>query len=138
MKQRRFWLKLLGVVLLLHITLIALSILEVAIYSYLINPGHDNDFYSAHAMESGPWVSVIFGSAFCFLLVRRYMKRFSHDQLTYAIALPVVYIIIDLLLMVAAGASITSLVSVYLLSNGIKLLASLAAYFIYRERVQQA
>ena len=33
MKKNKFWLKLIGVAILLHIVLIALSILEVAIYS---------------------------------------------------------------------------------------------------------
>ena len=77
MKQKLFWLKLIGIVLLLHVVLILLSIIEVAIFSYLITPGKDTAFYSAHAKVSAPWIAAIFGSLFIFLLVKRFIKKIS-------------------------------------------------------------
>lgn len=132
MKQNKFWLKLVGVALLVHVILIILSIIEVAFYSYLVAPGREEAFYSAHANGSGPWVSGIGGAIIMFLLVRRYVRRFADRQLTYALALPVIYIITDVLLLVAAGVDMADHIMVSALANGTKLVAALAAYYIYR------
>ena len=45
--------------LLAELTLIALSIVCVAVYSYAIHTGETPEFYGAFAMASGPWVSLI-------------------------------------------------------------------------------
>ena len=131
MKQKNFWLKLIGVALLLHVALIALSIIEVAIYSYMVSPGHDKEFYSEHANQSGPWVSAIFGSLFMFLLVRRFIKRFSQQHLAYAIWLPVIYITIDFILLLVSGYEFKDLNSQFVLAKAAKVIAVLLAYFIY-------
>src|SRR4030095_2857254 len=99
MKRNKFWLKLIGVAFLLHIVLILLSILEVAIYSFLIVPGKDETFYKGHAEISGPWISGIFGSLFIFLLVRGFIKQNKGRFLTYTIALPFIYILIDIFML---------------------------------------
>ncbi len=49
-------LKLIGLALLTMITLVIISFLEVAVYSYLINPGQENSVYEAHAEFSAPFV----------------------------------------------------------------------------------
>lgn len=106
MRQKNFWLKLTGVAILLHILLILISILEVVIYSYLIVPGKSKEFYNTHATISAPWISAIFGSLSMFFLVKWFTKRFSQQQLTYVIGLPVIYITIDLILFFVAGYEI--------------------------------
>ena len=132
MHQNKFWLKLIGTAFLLHIILILISILEVAIYSYLISPGKDQAFYNAHAQISGPWVSGIFGSLFIFLIVRRFIKRNNVRYLTYAIALPFTYIIMDILMLLPFQINWNEHLQVFLAANGAKLMASLMAYFIYK------
>ena len=132
MKQKLFWLKLIGIVLLLHVVLILLSIIEVAIFSYLITPGKDTAFYSAHAKVSAPWIAAIFGSLFIFLLVKRFIKKFRADHLKYAVALPVTYIITDfLILLVSSGVDLKTQMFQFIIANGVKLIAALIAYKIY-------
>ena len=60
MKKYRI-LKLIGLAILTMIILVGISFLEVAIYSYVINPGQDASVYDAHAMDSAPYISAIFG-----------------------------------------------------------------------------
>lgn len=131
MKQNRFWLKLIGSVIVLHLILIVLSIIEVMIYSYIINPGKDSAYYEAHASASGPWISAIFGSLLMFYLVRRFVKRFTQRQLTYAVGLLTIYILIDLMLVLAAGYKIQDFASSFVLAALPKIAAILLAYFLY-------
>ena len=134
MRQKNFWLKLFGVTILLHILLILISILEVAIYSYLIAPGKDKEFYNTHATISGPWVSAIFGSLFMFLLVKRFLKRFSVQQLTYAIWLPTIYIVIDLIFFFVSGYELKDFAYPFVLATIPKVVAVLLAYVLYRNK----
>ncbi|HKR03744.1 MAG TPA: hypothetical protein VJY62_03845 [Bacteroidia bacterium] len=132
MKQNKFWLKLIGVAFLLHIALILLSILEVTIYSYLIVPGKDGAFYQAHAEISGPWISGIFGSLFIFLLVRRFIKQNNGRFLTYTIALPFIYIIMDILMLLPFQINWNEHLPVFLLANGAKVVSSFLSFYIYK------
>jgi hypothetical protein len=134
MKQNKFWLKLIGVVLLIHVSLILLSVIEVTIYSYLANPGQAEEVYNAHATQSAPWISYIFGSLFMFLLVRKFMQRFSHQQLTYAIALPLLYGITDILIVIAAGMDLKEAASQLIIGKLLKFAAALLAYVIYSRK----
>ena len=131
MKQKRFWLKLIGTAILLHVVLILLSIIEVAIYSYIISPGRDKAFYSAHATLAGPWISAIFGSMLMFFFVKRFMKRFSRQQLTYVIWLPAIYIAIDLIFFFVSGYEFKDFMYQFVLATVPKIIAVLLAYFIY-------
>jgi low temperature requirement protein LtrA len=132
MTQKKFWLKLIGVALLVHIILIVLSIVEVAIYSYLINPGKDDAFYTQHANISGPWVSGIGGSIVMFFLVSRYVKRFSDRHLTYALMLPVIYVVTDIIILMAFNVNLADHLTTTVLANGAKLVGALGAYYLYR------
>lgn len=134
MRQRYFWLKLIGVAILLHIFLILISILEVVIYSYLIVPGKSNEFYHDHATLSGPWVSAIFGSLAMFFLVKWFTKRFTLQQLTYAIGLPVIYVVIDIALLLVSGYAFKDFIYLVGLAFVPKIVAVLLAYFIYRNQ----
>ena len=61
--------------LLAEAALIALSIICVAVYSYTIHTGETQEFYSAFAKVSGPWVSLIAGGPVFFLIARWIRKR---------------------------------------------------------------
>ena len=126
------WLKLTGLAFLLHIILIIISILEVFIYSLVINPGKDEAFYQQHAEISAPWVSGIFGSLFIFLIVRRFIKKNNGQHLTYAIAFPLVYILMDILLLLSFGVNWNEHLPVFLIANGVKVVFSFLSYFIYK------
>jgi len=137
MKKNKFWLKLIGSAILLHIVLIALSILEVAIYSYLIAPGKDEAFYNAHAQISGPWISGICGSLIIFLLVRNFIKKNSERHLTYTIAFPLIYIAMDILMLLPFNINWTEHLPIFLMANGAKIAASFLSYFIYKNTIKK-
>lgn len=61
-------LKLIGLAILTMITLVIISFLEVAVYSYLIDPGQEQSVYEAHANSSAPYISGISGLSFSFSL----------------------------------------------------------------------
>lgn len=131
MKQNKFWLKLIGTAIMLHVVLILLSVIEVVIYSYIISPGKDQAFYNTHATITAPWVSAIFGSLIMFFLVKRFTKRFSLQQLTYVIWLPAFYIAIDLILFFVSGYEFKHFAYQFVLAAVPKIVAVLLAYFIY-------
>ena len=136
MSKNKFWLKLIGVAILLHIILIALSILEVAIYSWLIAPNKDEAFYKAHAQLSGPWISGICGSLIIFLLVRNFMKKNKDGHLTYTIALPLTYIAMDILLVLPFKINWTEYLPILLMANVAKIAASFLSYFVYKQTIK--
>ena len=134
MKEIKFWLKLIGVAFLLHIALILLSILEVAIYSYLIAPGKDEAFYKGHAEITGPWISGIFGSLFIFMLVRRFIRQSNGRLLTYTLALPFIYIGLDFVMLLSFQINWNEHLPVLVIANGAKIISSLIAYFVYKSK----
>src|SRR4030095_10538059 len=134
MKQNKFWLKLIGAAILLHVILVVLSVTEVAIYSYFISPGKDQALYSAHATITGPWISAIFGSLLMFFLVKRYLKRYSQQQLIYVVWLPAIYIAIDLIFFFVSGYEIKDFIYQFVLATIPKIVAVALAYFLYRNK----
>lgn len=84
--------------LLAEITLIALSILCVAVYSYAIHTGETQEFYEAFAMVSGPWVSLIAGGPVFFLIARWIRRRASATALGTAMALCGLYIVVEVVI----------------------------------------
>ena len=87
-----------------EITQIAAAFGWVAIYSYLINPGQPVATYEAHAQASGPWVSILAGTAI-FYAASRWIAR---SQPT-AIALFSIFLAIDLALLVGMTESWTGM-----------------------------
>lgn len=81
--------------LLAEITLIALSIICVAVYSYAIHTGETQEFYGAFARVSGPWVSLIAGGPVFFLIARWIRRRAPTAALGTAMAMSGFYIAIE-------------------------------------------
>lgn len=81
--------------LLAEITLIALSIICVAVYSYAIHTGETQEFYNAFAQVSGPWVSLIAGGPVFFLIARWIRRRAPAAALRTAMAMSGLYLAID-------------------------------------------
>lgn len=81
--------------LLAEITLIALSIICVAVYSYAIHTGETAEFYDAFAKVSGPWVSLIAGGPVFFLIARWIRRRAPAAALGTAMAFSGLYLVID-------------------------------------------
>lgn len=81
--------------LLAEITLITLSILCVAVYSYAIHTGETPEFYSAFAKVSAPWVSLIAGGPVFFLIARWIRRRAPSAALGTAMAMAGLYLAIE-------------------------------------------
>ena len=89
-----------------EVTLIALSIACVAVYSYAIHTGETQEFYSAFARVSGPWVSLIAGGPVFFLIARWIRRRAGAAALETAMAMAGLYIAIEIVFtLVWPGAS---------------------------------
>ena len=97
---------------------VALTILYMVVYSYAIDPGHDQAYYEAHVQIAAPYCSIVAGIPLMFL-VGWWVK------LRPAILVWLVYAVIDVAVLVAAGPTLrigvlsavsllTKLVSAYL------------------------
>jgi hypothetical protein len=117
--------KLLGIVLLTMAALICLSIIEVAIYSHLVNPNQALERYQEHAKFSAPIVAGV-GGFILFFLVTRYWKKKNFNNLSQLVWLyPLVYTIIDLVIVLLDGSAVwSSFIYVFLLAAGAKFLGS--------------
>lgn len=82
--------------ILAEITLIALSIICVAVYSYAIHTGETQEFYEAFARVSGPWVSLIAGGPVFFLIARWIRRRAGSAALGTAMAMAGLYLSIEI------------------------------------------
>lgn len=121
-------LKLFGLVILTMALLVLISFIEVAIYSYLINPGHTESFYEAHANVTAPYVSGIFGFIVFFLVVRYWKKKQYPDVLKLAVLYPLIYIIIDVIIITAAGVKWSDFFVIFAVANAAKIAGSFAGY----------
>ena len=122
-------LKLIGLAVLVMITLIIISILEVTFYSYVINPGHDVSVYEAHAEFSAPYVSGIFGFIIFFLIARYWTKKEYPDTFKLIILFPLIYVLLDIVVILLAGTVQSSdFILILILANGAKFLGSYLGY----------
>lgn len=130
MKQIPIWLKLPGDTLIIMLIGIALTFGEVFMYS-LFHPGLDQHAREAHANRSGPWISATTGFMLMFLFTRRFIIKHREHRFLYAIALPILYMVLDILVLLLLKTDPNGVWKVFLLSNGVKITGSLAAYFIF-------
>ena len=82
--------------LLAQITLIALSIICVAVYSYAIHTGETSEFYGEFAKVSGPWVSLIAGGPVFFLIARGIRRRVQSAAFGTSMAMAGLYLAIEI------------------------------------------
>lgn len=58
---------LVGIALLVMIANVAASVLYMVVYGYLIDPGHDQQYYDAHIQIAAPYCSIVAGIPLMFL-----------------------------------------------------------------------
>ena len=122
-------LKLIGLAILTMITLVIISILEVTLYSYVVNPGQEVSVYEAHAEFSAPFVSGIFGFILFFLIARRWKKKEFHNLFKLIILFPLTYVLLDIVVLLLAGTvQWSSFILIFILANGAKFLGSYLGY----------
>lgn len=121
-------LKLIGLTILTMMVLIILSFLEVAVYSYLINPGQEQSVYEAHANISAPYISGIFGFIVFFLVVRYWKKKEYSNVFKLAMLFPLIYVLVDIIIISAFGVKWSDFVLIFALANTAKFLGSYLGY----------
>lgn len=121
-------LKLIGLAIATMVTLVLISFLEVAVYSYLINPGLEESAYEAHAEVSAPYISGIFGFVVFFLVARHWKKKEYSNGFKLALLFPLVYIALDIILITAAGVNWAEFFLIFLMANTAKFLGSFLGF----------
>ena len=103
---------------------VAIHILYVVAYSYLINPGQDAAHYQAHAQSSAPYSSIFVGMPLMFLVCRWVGKKFAaRFSVTAALLVWLVYFLIDMTALVFAG-ELSRLALLFVISFVTKLAAA--------------
>ena len=118
------WLKIIGWAILIHIILISISILEVLIYSLLINPDQEQLIYEQHAKLSAPYISIIFGILLFYFISRKLTKKRYSKRKLIGIIFPLVYIAVDFLILIASDINWSEQYLVFIISFSTKILAS--------------
>ncbi len=122
-------LKLIGLAILTMIALVIISILEVIVYSYVVNPGKDISVYEAHAQFSAPYISGIFGFIVFFLIARHWKKKGYPNLFRLIMLFPLIYVLLDLMVVLLAGTvQWSDFILIFILANGAKFLGSYLGY----------
>ena len=87
----------------LEIALVLSAVAWVAIYSYLINPGHDLLYYQKHAEFASPIVSVAVGIPDLFFACRWVGRKAGTRAVATCLLVWFILFIIDVLLILVAG-----------------------------------
>lgn len=125
--------KLIGLAVLVMATLVVISIIEVTIYSYLINPGHESSFYEEHAQYSAPYISGIFGFVVFFFIARYWTNKGYDDVSRLAWLFPLTYVLLDLVIVVSAGGvEWSSFIWIFVSANAAKFLGCYLGYWLYK------
>lgn len=102
--RRLAWI--IGAAIVVLVLNVAVSILYIAIYSYLINPGHDAQYYQEYAQTAAPYSSIVAGMPLMFLISWRVGGWWEAEfAVKAALTVWLVYAVIDVLVMVAAAMS---------------------------------
>ena len=96
--------RLVGVALLVLFLNVAASVAYMVVYSYMINTGHDEQFYREHIKVAAPYCSIVAGIPLMFL-AGWWVAGWSGTQHAVQAALIIwlVYVLIDGAVVVAAG-----------------------------------
>ena len=120
--------KLIGLAIMTMILLVILSILEVAVYSHLINPNQELSLYKSHANMSAPYVSGIFGFII-FFIISRYWTQKKYDNISNLIfQFPLIYVLIDIIVLLLSGVKWESFLVTFLIANSAKFIGSYLGY----------
>jgi len=98
---------LIGVGLLVLVVNVAMSILYMVVYGYLINPGHPKAYYDEHIKVAAPYCSIVAGIPLMFLAglwVAGWGGAAGQLGVKAALVVWLAYAVIDLGIVLAAGA----------------------------------
>lgn len=100
-----------GAAIFILIVNVALTFAYMIVYSYAVNPGHDEQFYQEHVKTAAPFCSIFFGIPLFYFVCRQIGGKWEKEfAIKAAVLIWIVYALIDLLI-VAAASGITFIVS---------------------------
>ena len=132
---------LVGVALLVLVVNVAVSILYMVVYGHLIDPGHEEQYYRDHVNVAAPYCSIVAGIPLMFLAgwwVGGWWE--ANVAVKAALLVWLVYAVIDVLVLVAAGMSSevpTRLIVLTAISLITKLTASYVGGIVGSRRVSK-
>jgi hypothetical protein len=93
-----------GVALLVLVVNVTVSILYMVVYSYFINPGHEEQYYRDHIQVAAPYCSIVAGMPLMFL-AGWWVGGWWEVEFAVKAALLVwlAYVVIDMGVLLAAG-----------------------------------
>ena len=97
---------LVGVALLVMVVNVVASILYMVVYSYVIDPGHNEQYYQDHIQVAAPYSSIVAGIPLMFLAgwwVSRWWER--EFAIKAGLTVWLAYAIIDTAVLLAAGVT---------------------------------
>jgi hypothetical protein len=118
---------LVGVALLVLVVNVAASILYMVVYSYVIDPGHEAQYYNDHIQVAAPYCSIVAGIPLMFL-ASWWVGGWWEGQFAIKAALGIwlAYAVIDIGVLLAAGL-LTPRMAVL---SAVSLLTKLAAVYL--------
>lgn len=121
--KRKLWLVLPTAIVVGILNVLCFFLFMVA-YSYLIDPGHDQDYYQEAANRFGPISSIICGIPLMYLAGRWIGKRVGPRlAVSAALLVWVVYFALDLTIVAASGA-LMSILWLFVISFATKFAAA--------------
>ena len=117
---------LVGIAVLVMVANVLVSILYMVVYGYLIDPGHEKEYYDAHIQVAAPYSSIVAGIPLMFL-AGYWIGGWWEGKYAVASAVTVwlVYVLIDVLALMAAGFTARGAILV-----AISLVTKLAAIYV--------
>src|SRR5918992_4477936 len=98
---------LVGVAVLVLVVNVGVSLIYMVVYSYLIDPGHDEQYYREHIKAAAPYCSIVAGMPLMFL-AGWWVAGWGGSQgplgVKAALVVWLAYAVIDLGIVLAAGA----------------------------------
>ena len=129
------WLWIIPAAIAVMVTNVAIHILYMVVYSYLINPGENAAHYQAHARLSAPYSSIVVGMPLLYLVCRWIGMRFhASSSLTAALLVWLVYFLIDITVLAFAG-ELGRMALLFVISFATKLAAAYLGGIAARKQV---
>lgn len=129
MKPKR-WLEIVGTAILIEILLILISIAEVFIWGFTQSGPPTDATAQAHAEAVGPFLSAIFGALLMYAAAWNFCRRDTEHRYLYAIALPTIYLLLDVAILLFYPVDWLHHFPVLLAANAPKFAGSLFATFL--------
>ena len=122
---------LIGTGVLVMVANVLISILYMVVYGYLIDPGHEQEYYNAHIEVAAPYCSIVAGIPLMFL-AGFWVSGWWRGKFAVQSALVVwlVYVLVDLAALIAAG--VTTWMAVLVAISLITKLAAVYAGALFR------